>query len=227
MKAVIPAKTSSSRVPNKNWREFCEGVSLIQIKMQQLIDAGLEPEDIWVFCEDESKREIVEDYCCTFFHRPESTVKDNMHWSDVVTYLVGNVDCPDDETVAWIMPTTPLFNADDYRSVFHMWETMQGPNWDGQYDSLITVKPLKEYVLDGNGKPMNFSFGRWHEWSQDLPQWFIMDSPVHLMKKETYMRCNYYIGERPYMYVINKCHIDIDTVDEFEAAQILYKAKLP
>ena len=74
--------------------------------------------------------------------------------------------------------------------------------------------------------PNNFSYGRWHEWSQDLPQWFILDSPVHLMKKKTYMECNYYIGRRPYLYVISKDHIDIDTMYEFEIAQKLYSESI-
>ena len=42
-----------------------------------------------------------------------------------------------------------------------------------KFDCIITVKKFKEFVLDENGKPVNFNFGRWHEWSQNLPQWYV------------------------------------------------------
>jgi N-acylneuraminate cytidylyltransferase len=109
-----------------------------------------------------------------------------------------------------------------------MWETKQGPIWDqGKYDSLITVKPLKEFVIDENGKPMNFSYGRWHEWSQDLPQWFVMDFPIHIMSKGTYLRHSYFVGSKPYLYVVRSPSIDIDTPEEFQLAQEIYAARHP
>ena len=225
MKAVIPAKVGSIRLPYKNWREFHKGKSLVEIKIEQLKDAGMNPSDIYVFCEDSQKWPIVKGLGARFIHRPEETTKDDMHWSDVVSYIIGSVECSDDETVAWTMATSPLFGADDFRSVFHLWETQQGPFYEGKYDSLITAKPFKEFVIDGNGRPINFSYGRWHEWSQDLPQWFVLDSPLHLMKKKTYMECNYYIGRNPYVFVIPSTHIDIDTEEEFKAAQRLYSSR--
>ena len=60
MKAIIPAKCNSSRVFDKNWREFYEGESLVEIKISQLIDSGLNSDDIHVFCEDESKKNLIE-----------------------------------------------------------------------------------------------------------------------------------------------------------------------
>lgn len=228
MKIVIPAKTNSTRVLDKNWREFHDGKCMVQIKIEQLLDAGIEPEDIYVFCEDQFKKKEVINYDVKFvLRRPETTAND-MHWSDVITELVSSVECPESESVAWVYACTPLFEAPDFQAAIHMWETMQGPVWDQKkYDCLITVKPFKEFVLDEKGRPVNFSFGRWHEWSQDLPQWFILESPIHIMKKGTYLRCNYYIGERPYLYVVRKPSIDIDTPEEFQLAQEIYAGRHP
>lgn len=226
MKVIIPAKCSSNRISNKNWRDFYEGFSLVEIKIQQLLDAGLNGSDIWVFCEDESKKELVEPYGVNFSNRRDETTSDDMHWSDVVTELVENVPCNDDETVALVLPTTPLFDSDDFRTVLHLWEKRQGPLWDESYDSLIVVKPFQEFVLDSNGKPLNFSFGRWHEWSQDLPQWFVLDNPVFLIKKHTLVRCNYAIGVKPYLYVVSRSHIDIDSMDEFKMSQQIYQSRI-
>ena len=228
MKFILPAKTNSSRVLDKNWRKFHDGKCLVEIKIEQLIEAGASPEDIYVFCENGGFSPLVKRHSANFVLRRSETTQDAMHWSDVITELVSEIDCPVEESVAWVHVCTPLFDGQDYQSVIHMWETMQGPFWEkGKYDSLITVKPFKEFVLDDCGKPVNFSFGRWHEWSQDLPQWFTLESPIHIMKKGTYLRCNYYIGEKPYLYVVKTPSVDIDTPEEFQLAQELYAIRNP
>jgi N-acylneuraminate cytidylyltransferase len=221
MKVIIPAKTSSSRTEDKNWREFHDGKSMVEIKIEQLIAAGILPDDINISCEDESKRKIVESYSARFLSRGPETVSNAFHWSDVVSSLVSSVECPESESVAWVYACTPLFDAKAFQNVFAVWETLK----EGiKYDSLITVKKFKEFVLDDRCRPVNFNFGRWHEWSQDLPQWYILESPIHIMSKATYLRCNYYIGERPYMYEVPMPSIDIDTPEEFELAQKIFSA---
>ena len=223
MKAIIPAKCSSSRVSNKNWRDFHEGKSLVEVKISQLADAGINAKDIHVFCEDESKRSLVEKLGATFVLRDEETTKDELHWSDLVTKLVSSIEADDDEPIAWIQTPTPLFDAAANRQAIEKWNEIQSQNM--AYDCLITVKPFKEFLLDEKGKPINFSFGRWHEWSQDLPNWYILEGPIHIMKKKTYMRCNYHIGEKPYLHEVPTPSIDIDYMDEFLSAQAIYAAK--
>ena len=46
MKVIIPAKCNSSRTLNKNWREFVDGKCLVEIKIGQLIEAGVDAADI-------------------------------------------------------------------------------------------------------------------------------------------------------------------------------------
>lgn len=219
MKAIIPAKCNSTRVPNKNWRPFHKNVSLVELKIIQLINAGMLSSDINVFCEQEIHREKVEILGAKFILRDFETTQDDMHWSDVVTNLVSNLDCDDEESIAWIQTPTPLFDSQNIKKVFDKWdEILVG----SENDSLITVKPFNKFILNEKGKPVNFNFGRWHEWSQDLPKWYILEGPVNIMKKKTYLRCNYHIGERPYLYEIPMSSIDIDDMGEFEMAQKIY-----
>tara|TARA_Y100000034_G_C6909175_1_gene423057 strand:+ start:4401 stop:5066 length:666 start_codon:yes stop_codon:yes gene_type:complete len=219
MKAIIPAKTNSGRVFDKNWRKFYKDQCMVEIKVKQLIEAGIE--DVYVSCEDESKREQIESWGAHFILRDVDYTLDSMHWSDVVTEVISSIpECPEDEAVAWVCACTPLFEADDLRVIMHLWKTM-----DSKYDSLITVKKLQEFILNERGKPLNFSFGRWHEWSQDLPQWYILECPINIMKKSTYLRCNYYVGAKPCFHVIPSPSIDIDTPDEFQLAQEIYSLR--
>jgi CMP-N-acetylneuraminic acid synthetase len=227
MKAIIPAKCNSSRVFDKNWREFYEGESLVEIKISQLIDSGLNSDDIHVFCEDESKKNLVEKKGAKFESRSIASTKDETHWSEVVTGLVSSIDAEDDEPIAWVQAPTPLFGADSNKKVIDLWYTIQSGkgayscHWR-KFDCIITVKKFKEFVLDENGKPVNFNFGRWHEWSQNLPQWYVLESPIHIMKRKDYLKHNYYIGSKPYLYEVPEPSIDIDEMDEFLEAQELY-----
>ncbi len=58
---VIPAKRSSSRVPDKNYRPFAKSKSLLNILVEKLVLLG-QPRDVYIFSEEESTRAIVDAY---------------------------------------------------------------------------------------------------------------------------------------------------------------------
>lgn len=222
MKVIIPAKAQSARVPNKNWKFFYKDLSLVDIKIQQLLAVGVSPADIFVSCEDPEQREIVtENYNANFLLREPRLASDNTHWSDVVTAIVQMLPARDDEPIAWVQVTCPLF--DEFGNMFSLWNKIYSSS---SYDSMVAVKPFKKYLLDGHGRPVNFQFGRWHAVSQELPVWYTMDVPIHIFSKSTALRCNYYVGARPYLYVIHGPSVDIDTPEEYKLAQWYYQRKL-
>lgn len=218
MKFVIPAKRSSSRLMDKNWREFHAGESLVEIKIAQLRKATL-PENIYVSCDDETKRPLVESLGAQFIVRDTKYSADATHWCDVVTELVGSVPCSGDEDVAMVLATTPLF--DDFANVIARWDSVRR-----DHDSLISVKRVQHYIVNDRGRPVNFSFGRWHEWSQHLPKWFFLEHAIHIMKKSRYLELSYYVGTNPYLYEVQGPSVDIDHPYEFEVAQELFKRNI-
>ena len=217
MKVVVPAKAGSVRVPNKNWREFYQGKNLVDIKLFQLLDV-FAPGDIYISCEDESKRDQIEAYGVNFLLRDPELSKDNTHWSDVVTGIINTIPCKDEEDIAWVQVPCPLFDARQFRAALARWLSIP----KDLYDCLITVGEMKDFVVDKAGVPLNFQYGRWHAVSQDLPSWYLIQRQFHVMKKETYLRCHYDIGTRPYLYSVSQPSIDIDTEHEFSYAQYLY-----
>ena len=66
---IIPARANSSRVPEKNFKPFHGDDSLLDIKIKQLITAGIPPEHIVVSCEDVSKEPCVTLHGATFKRR--------------------------------------------------------------------------------------------------------------------------------------------------------------
>ncbi len=218
MKVIIPAKSSSVRVPDKNWRPFHGKLSLVDIKLSQLLEV-FPAEDIFVSCEDPCRRKLVESYGVHFLLRDEKLAADDTHWSDVVTGIVESIpDCRDDEDVAWVQLPCPLFGAKDFMAVWKRWQAMT--LWD--YDCIVTVEQLTEFLIDESGRPLNFQCGRWHATSQQLPKWYAIQRQCHIMQKQTYLRCNYDIGTRPTFYIVRGSSVDIDDQSQFEYAQYLY-----
>lgn len=205
MKIVIPAKSHSVRVEDKNWREFYQGKSLVDIKLFQLLEV-FRPEDIYVSCDDETKREGVEAYGVNFLLRDRRLSADSAHWSDVVTGIIESVPGDMEEEIGWVQLPCPLFGAEDFRAALARWRCLP----KDLYDCLITVELFKDFAVDGRGRPLNFQCGRWHSVSQDLPRWYLVQRQFHVMKKETYLRCNYDIGIKPYLYEVSSPSVDID-----------------
>lgn len=217
MKVIVPAKSQSLRVENKNWREFYDGKSLVDIKLFQLLEV-FRPSDIYVSCEDESRREEVEAYGVNFWLRDPVLSKDDTHWSDVVTGIVESIPCDDDEEVAWVQLPCPLFGPVDFKNALARWRSIP----KDLYDCLITVELFKDFVVDRDGCPQNFQYGRWHAVSQKLPSWFLIQRQFHIMTKATYLRCHYDIGTKPYLYEVVCPSIDIDDKYQWGYAQHLY-----
>lgn len=216
MKVVIPVKGNSTRCRRKNFRPFCHGQSLLEVKISQVLDA-LPANDIYIASESEEAGRISERLGVNFLLREEYTTKDDCGWSDVLLYLESIV--PGDDDLALVCATTPLFNA--FAGVFSKWEQVHA-----EHDSLLVAAPLKHYLLTHDGRPVNFQFGHWHQWSQSLETLYVFQWPCTIAKRETIRRYSYFIGSKPYLWESTGLEIDIDTEEEFDAAVALYEAKL-
>ena len=68
MKAIIPVKKSSTRIPNKNFKEFYDGNSLFDLTVEKLLKS-LNPDDIYMSCEDENEKSLAEKWGINFILR--------------------------------------------------------------------------------------------------------------------------------------------------------------
>src|SRR4051812_16412057 len=101
VKVLIPAKASSSRVPDKNWRPFDEDRCLVEVKLRQVLRT-FAPEDVYVSCDDPRKRPVVERHGARFLLREPRLADDATIWADVVSGLVGAMPCDDEEEICWV-----------------------------------------------------------------------------------------------------------------------------
>ncbi len=213
MKVIIPAKENSTRVPNKNWREFYEGISLTQIKIEQLLQC-FQASDIFLSCDQESRRSISDHYGINFHLRESVLASDDTAWSEAVTGILEDLPIEDSEDILWTEVTSPLFS--DYSALIRTWEDQKG-----DHDSLLTVKSHKEFFFSKNGQPVNFQFGKWHRSSQDLDPLYSMDASF-IIQKALLLSLQYPIGRHPYFFVLEQETVEIDTPLDFKVAQELF-----
>ncbi|MCL2499449.1 MAG: hypothetical protein FWE90_03825 [Defluviitaleaceae bacterium] len=217
MKVVILGKASSVRIKNKNYRPFYNGESLMDIHIKKLINV-LQPDDIYLSCEDETFRSVAQNWKINFILRDERYTRLTTSNVDVVHYVCKDV--PGNGDILWTTPVEPLF--DEYTNVLECWERIDKT----KHDSLNVVYPQKRFILDQNYNPIGFGFGHWHKYSQDIPPIYQVSWSTAILSRACIEKVSYMIGARPFWYDCYSTVVDIDTEDDWEIAQLLYSKKI-
>lgn len=213
LKVVIPLKTNSERVPNKNLREFYNGKSLFDIKAQQLLKV-FKPQDVLVSSENPLVKKLTDKYGFKFHLRDIELTKSTAKENQIVKTLTDALDDKECD-VMWVQVTQPLF--DDFDGIIEKWQEVASTN-----DSLAVVKKQRHHLLDEKGNPVNFNFGYWHKISQDLPELYEVTWSAFIMSREMLNQAYYQIGRKPYLYITEAPLVDIDNMSDFEIASLLY-----
>lgn len=222
--AIVPAKSVSTRVPNKNYREFYCGESLVDITLQRLLAAGLPGDRIYLSCDDTERRAVADRHGVRFLprdpqlcsHMPtDGTPQHNLALTDWIRGISGQV--PGDDDVAWAQVIDPLF--DQHAECLRVWREERG-----DHDSLAVCYPAREYLLGPDHRPLGWGFGEYHTPSQLLPTHYRFGFTFSILPRSTIARCGYHIGRNPLWFHARNHTVDIDTPDDWRLAQVIYGA---
>jgi len=167
---VVPAKASSTRIPNKNFREFLHGESLVDITVKKLLMTGLQTDQIYLSCEDESKSEVAEKHGIQFSLRQERLCRNETPFAEVFRGVA--VQIPGNSDIMWAQVCDPFF--DEYTRCIDEWRNAKASH-SNRYDSLVVCHKVSGYYMDENLLPIHgWGFGPWHVPSQRLPTFFKM-----------------------------------------------------
>jgi N-acylneuraminate cytidylyltransferase len=215
MKYIIPAKTNSLRVVNKNFREFHQGQSLVDIVIQKLLATDVDSSDIFLSTDSEDiGREKQDLWSINFIKRDESLCDNSVPLTTWIREIAGQVT--KDEDVAWCQVCDPMFN--EYKTCFDLWREARKT-----HDSLVVCYPWSGYLMTDNSMPVGWCFGEHHTPSQDLPKLRTMPFTLSILSQESIKSTGYHVGKRPIWYESKSLHIDIDTEEDFQIAQLYYK----
>lgn len=218
--AVIPAKGSSSRVPDKNFRHFYNEKSLLEIKIKQCKESSVF-DAIYVSSDDERAKIIAENNEVNYVARDGRLCLDSTPWHEVLEGVLNSIPEADDVWVAWCPVTSPLFQR--YKDIVDFLKKKVGEG----FNSAVTVTPLKHYYLDSKFNPLNHRWGMWHTYSQSISPIYQLNLASIISIKNDMKMCKYLIGSNPSFFETQTWEgMDIDTMEEFEMAEILYSKYL-
>jgi N-acylneuraminate cytidylyltransferase len=220
LKAVIPARLGSSRIENKVFSSICGKETLIERKIKQLLKV-LPSENIIVNTESS----LIADKCEPFgvtIHQRDPYYSDGhvASFSDVITHVVDKIDA---DYIAWTPFVVPFYDEQDFEASFNNFERYV---ISGQYDSLVSVVKMKDYIWNENG-PLNYEANRNHTISQNLPLWYRVTNGNYMASKKVIMEKKYLLGDNVYLDVKEAhCGIDIDTYEDLKLAQAYHRIEI-
>jgi CMP-N-acetylneuraminic acid synthetase len=212
--AVIPVKHSSERVDNKNFRPFFGGKSLLELKIEQLQTSGVYT-DIFLSSDSPVARECAKKYGVRFIERLPRFCDNSTPWSDVIVEVVSSVPIEDGDALSWCHVTSPLYS--DFGSAVRRFEDLPR-----KYNGLYAVSRLSRFILNSKFRPVNYSWGTWHPYSQDLDPYYFVTGSLFLARKRDFLDARYVITSQPYALEITELEaLDIDNELDFEMASWL------
>lgn len=203
----------SNRCPNKHKLEFYNGKTLVDLKLEQMLDSGCD--HVYVSTDDHN---AVSTDNVTYLQRPNELCDESVSsWYQVLSYIYNEIPISNDEIALFTTTMCPLFSR-----------------YDEMYDEYkktkvaqLAVHPSKHYYMNNDKNGANFSFGQWHGYSQGLkPMYQISTSgvvaPIGELRETGYS----FPLQFEYFPMAVSENLDIDTEEEFEMAQVLYQWKV-
>lgn len=210
--AVIPIRTGSQRVKDKNLRAFAN-TNLMELKIKNLLQVPELTSIVVNTNSEEAIRIVNENYGGVNIHRREEYYASSQCSGSEFFRHLGEVT--DTDIFVYCPCTSPFVKPKTVSQCINQFLSTPG------YDCLATVSSVKEFLwLDG--KPMNYNLAHAPN-SQNLPDVVALNFGVTVVRKEDLIKNSNIIGRNPQFVVTTEVEaIDIDTPLDFYIAEQLY-----
>lgn len=209
--AVVPVRSGSQRVQNKNSRPFAD-TTLLDLKLEVLSRvAGLN--EILVttdcdICSSIARKHGVGIHMRDSFHAGSSVTNDQ-HWRHIAELTPGDI-------IFMTQVTSPLVKCSTHVNALEGYMESRD-----RFDSLNSVTLEKKFLWK-NMAPLNYDLKHTPK-SQDLPEIFSLNFAITIIDREAMMRGGNVVGDRPRFAQLDKIEsIDIDDWVDFKVAESLY-----
>jgi CMP-N,N'-diacetyllegionaminic acid synthase len=212
IKALVPVRSGSIRVENKNLRPFCNS-NLLELRVKQLMTLPF-LDGVVVSSNDPEMLSIAKSLGAETHLRDPYFASNTVSMSEVYENMAGAMECDD---VMYALVTTPLVSDDSFIKGYDTFR-----NLPAGYDSITTVADVKEFLIK-DGKPFNYDGNRIPR-SQDLPDIVKLTFCISMLPRTTMIKKRSCLGENPYFFKLSQLEsIDIDTQFDFKLAELLYE----
>ena len=215
----LPVRAGSQRVKNKNTKLFA-GIKggLLANKLRQLRELK-NVNEVILSTNDKEAIEIAKAMQIPLLKvvpRPDCLCDSSTNLKDLIRYVHGITVS---DHIVWGHVTTPLVTGEMYDKAIACY--LQ--SLENGYDSLISVSPFQNFLLDGEGHMVNNSTGL--EWprTQDLTPLYEINHAMFIAPRRLYAEGRR-SGAHPKLYELDKLRsFDVDWDDDFVIAEALFK----
>lgn len=208
---LIMARSGSTRVANKNIRSFADS-SLLEIKIHQLLQLG-ELANTYVSSDSTEILDVASSAGAMPIKRDPYFATSDVPINEVYKNLAESVS---HEHILFAHLTSPLVTSDTLRECYH--EYLELPS---RYDSLATVTEFKKFLWYQE-KPVNYKPDDMPQ-SQDLPNYFFLNFAYNIIPRNLMIQLQNIVGKNFFPHFLSELEsVDIDTMFEFDLAEVLY-----
>jgi len=210
--ALIPIREGSERIRDKNFVQFADGKSLLEIKINHLKQAKCF-DRIYISSDSDRAKQIAKENGIDFLERAIEMCQSSVIWADAGEHIMNTI--PGNPIVIWALATSPLFNR--YTNAVEDFLAHK------ENDSLIAVLPKKSFFINKFGRGINYNPGYWHPYSQELETYYEVTGACYIGRKSDMLKWRYWFGIKPYLFEVSETEaIDVDTLEQFKLAQKLH-----
>jgi len=213
--AIIPARGGSKRLPEKNTK-LLGNIPLLAHSILYAKQNSAIIDEIYVSTNDDKIKKIALEYGAKVIDRPESLSGDLEPTVTALKHVLESIE-KEIENVILLQATNPLRPENLLKDAFDLY-------LKGNHDSLFTVSRNHQKfgkINEGKFVPFNYEIG---QRSQDLEPLFFENGLLYITKSEKILN-DIIISKDALPFEINHtfASVDIDTQEDFDYAQYLYK----
>jgi len=217
IKALLPMKGTSERVPNKNMRDF-DGRPLYHAIMNTLLKSKYIEKVVINTDSEIIKEDAKKNFgnSVIIIERPKEIQGGDVSMNVIINYDLSKVD---GEHFLQTHSTNPLLRVETLdKAIETYFENLD------KYDSLFAVTRIQTRFYDKNANPINHNPEELLR-TQDLEPLYEENSNFYIFSKKSFKNAgNRRIGLKPHIFEVNKLEaVDIDEPEDFVLAEILYK----
>ncbi|EJP74776.1 MULTISPECIES: pseudaminic acid cytidylyltransferase [Campylobacter] len=217
---VIPARGGSKRIPHKNIKDFC-GKPLIAYSIEAAVNSGVFDEVI-VSTDDENIAKLAREFGAKTPFMREANLSDDFATTSDVMKDAALKTSENFQTICCLYATAPLLTSEILREASEKFETEQ---CEFLFAATQFDFPIQRAVkLDANGAVSMFypQFERTR--SQDLERAYHDAGQFYFGKRAAWLASKAIFAPHSRAFLLPRNLVcDIDTMDDFEFAQKLYK----
>jgi CMP-N-acetylneuraminic acid synthetase len=217
--ALIPVRSGSKRVPNKNL-SIVGGLSLLERKIKQLQNVGIKK--IYVGSDSKDYLQVALNSGAIPIARAnsacdESIASANQMICDFSLRVEGKY-------AIWCHCTNPFIYSQIYSDAIDTF--IDKCIVQKNYDSLISVYKIQNHMWNHEFRPVNYDPKlSTHTLAKNLDPVYFQDGGIFIQELRKMQINSYFFGTSPYLFEIDYLNgFDINTQEDLRAAQILSEA---